>query len=69
MNVKQNLGSADSIVRLLAAAIIVILYGTNVISGTAAIILGSIGLILTVTALFRFCPLYLPFGFSTKRKR
>ena len=62
------MGTTDSIIRILLAAGIAILYFTHLISGTTAIILGVLAIILIVTSLLNFCPLYLPFGISTKRK-
>ena len=40
---KQNVGTADKYIRVLLAIVIAILYFTDVISGTLAIILGIIG--------------------------
>lgn len=56
---KQNIGNTDSVIRI--------------ILGTAAIILGLafqswwglIGIPLVVTAVIKWCPLYVPFGIST----
>ena len=64
---KQNVGKTDQIVRLLIAIIIGLLILFNVLSGTWAIVLGILSVILIVTALIKFCPLYLPFGISTKK--
>ncbi len=65
---KKNMGSADRIIRVLIAVAIVILYFTNQITGTAAIILGVIAAIFLLTSFMSFCPLYLPFGLSTRKK-
>ena len=65
---KSNMGPADKIVRAIAAAVVAILFFTHVISGTTAIISGGLALILLATSLVGFCPLYLPFGISTRRK-
>lgn len=64
-----NMGKTDRVIRILVAIVIVILYFTNQISGTAAIILGIIGLIFIITSIIGFCPLYVPFKFSTKGKK
>lgn len=66
---KANLGSTDKIVRILAAILIVVLYFTHVISGTVAIILLVVAGIFIVTSFINFCPLYWPFGISTRKKR
>ncbi len=62
---KKNMGGADRIIRLLIAAIIVVLYFTSVISGTLGIVLLIIAGIFALTSIVSFCPLYAPFGFKT----
>ena len=63
------MGSTDKIIRLLVAVLIAILYFTNQITGTAAIILGLLAIIFVATSFISFCPLYLPFGLSTRKKQ
>ena len=65
---KKNMGSADRVIRILVAVVIAILYFTNQISGTTAIILGVLAVIFLATGFIGFCPLYLPFGISTTKK-
>lgn len=65
---KKNMGTVDRIIRLILVAIVLLLYFTGVISGTVAIILGVLAAIFFVTSLISFCPLYLPFGISTRKK-
>lgn len=65
---KKNMGSTDSIIRILLAAVIGILYFTHLISGTTAIVLGVLAIVFIATSLMNFCPLYLPFGISTRKK-
>jgi len=65
---KKNMGSADRILRvLIAVAIIVIYFTTAWFSGTLAIILLAFAGIFIATSFISVCPLYLPFGISTKR--
>jgi len=64
---KQNMGTADKVVRIIAAIVIAVLYFTHQISGTAAIILLVLAGIFIVTSFMSFCPLYLPFGISTRK--
>jgi hypothetical protein len=64
---KQNMGTADKIIRLVVVAIIAALYFTGQITGTAAIILGIIAVAFLVTSLIGWCPTYVPFGISTKK--
>jgi hypothetical protein len=65
---KRNMGTIDKVIRILVAVVVVVLYFTNIISGTLAIILLALSAVFVVTSLLGFCPLYLPFGLSTKAK-
>ncbi|MBP9884534.1 MAG: DUF2892 domain-containing protein [Chitinophagales bacterium] len=65
---KANMGTADKAIRILAAILIGILYFTNQISGTLAIILLIFAVIFIITSFISFCPLYWPFGISTRKK-
>jgi uncharacterized membrane protein len=65
---KKNMGNLDRILRLVVAVVIAILYFTNTISGTVAIVLGVLAIIFALTSTISFCPLYLPFGLSTRPK-
>jgi hypothetical protein len=62
---KKNMGSADRIVRLIIAAIVAILYATNVVTGTLGIVLMVLAGVFVLTSLISFCPLYALFGMST----
>lgn len=62
---KKNMGNGDRAVRLIVAAIIALLYFTNTISGTLAIILGVVAIIFVATSLINFCPLYTLLGINT----
>lgn len=65
---KKNMGLVDRIVRLVLVALVAVLYFTGVISGTLAIVLGVLAVIFFVTSLISVCPLYMPFGISTRKK-
>ncbi len=62
---KSNIGKTDKGIRLTLAAVLIVLYFTNILSGT----LGVIGLVaagmLTLTSLINFCPAYILFGINT----
>ena len=62
---KINMGGADRIIRALIAVAIAILYFTNVITGTLAIVLLILGAVFLLTSIVGFCPLYAPFGIKT----
>ncbi len=63
----RNMGSVDRIIRILIAAGIAALYFGGQITGTTAIILGVIAVLLLLTGLVGTCPGYLPFHLSTRR--
>ena len=65
---KVNMGLIDRVMRIVAALIIAALYFTHIMSGTVAIILLVIATVFILTSFISFCPLYLPFGISTKKK-
>lgn len=56
---KPNVGGIDRILRLIAGLAII---GAGVYFKSW---LGLIGLVPVLTALFRFCPAYVPFGLSS----
>jgi hypothetical protein len=64
---KRNMGVADRIVRLIIAAVIVVLGITGVISGTLLIILGIVAAAFVITSILGVCPIYLLFRMSTRR--
>jgi hypothetical protein len=66
---KKNMGAIDKLIRILIAVVIVVLYFTHVISGTLEIILLVLAVIFALTSLIGFCPLYLPFGINTEKKK
>ena len=63
---KANMGTFDKVARILAAVVIAILYFTKVISGPVAIVLLIFAGVFILTSFLSFCPLYVPFGISTK---
>lgn len=66
---KQNMGSADRIIRLILVVVIAILYFMEMITGTAAIVLGIIAIVFILTSAVGFCPAYYPFKISTKKDK
>ena len=62
---KKNVGKLDTIVRVLLAAVIAVLYLSDIIAGTTSIILGIIALVLLVTGLIGWCGIYAIFGIKT----
>lgn len=62
---KKNMGTTDRLLRIVLAIVVAILYFTNTISGTLAVVLGTFAVIFILTSLISFCPLYAPFGINT----
>jgi len=62
---KKNMSNLDKAVRILFAVVVALLYYFNVIEGTLAYILMVVAIILLITSLINFCPLYRVFGIST----
>lgn len=65
---KRNMGLVDRIIRIALAGLVAVLYFTGQLSPVAAIILGILAVVFLLTGIIGVCPLYLPFGISTKRK-
>lgn len=65
---KPNVGSTDKIIRIVLAALVAILYFTNVITGTAGIVLLIVAGVLVLTSIVSFCPLYAVLGMNTGKK-
>jgi hypothetical protein len=66
---KKNMGTVDKVIRILVAIVFAILYFTKVIPGTWGIIMMIIAAIFVITSLISFCPLYVPLGLSTCKKK
>ena len=62
---KANMGNLDRALRTLLALVIAVLYFSNVISGTLALVLGIVAVIFIGTSLISFCPLYPLLGINT----
>jgi hypothetical protein len=63
---KKNLGNTDRIARIALAVLLTVgawLAGFGTIGGIVLLVLA---VVMLVTSAISFCPLYLPFGFSTK---
>jgi hypothetical protein len=66
---KPNMGTTDKIIRIALAALVAILYFTNVITGTLGIILLVLAGVFVLTSLISFCPLYPLVGMNTTKKK
>lgn len=62
------MGYTDKTIRFVVAAVITGLFIGNVISGIFGYVLLALAAIFVLTSFVSFCPLYLPFGISTRKK-
>ena len=63
------MGSTDKIIRVIVAIIFSVLYFTQTVTGTLGIILLVVGGVFLLTSVISFCPLYVPFGINTCKKK
>jgi hypothetical protein len=62
---KKNMGGLDKAIRLVVAVVLAILYFTNTITGTFALVAVIAAAIFTLTSIISFCPLYTLLGINT----
>lgn len=66
---KKNMGTIDKTIRIIIGFVIFGLYFADIITGTLAIILIILAGIFLLTSVLSFCPLYVPFGINTCKKK
>ena len=66
---KRNMSNIDRIMRIGLAAIFAYLYFGGIVTGTLGIILLVLGAVFVLTSFIAFCPLYVPFKFSTYKDK
>ncbi len=66
---KKNMGNTDKVIRTIIALVIAILYFTNTITGTLGIVLLVLAVVFLLTSFISFCPLYLPLGINTCKRK
>jgi Protein of unknown function (DUF2892) len=64
--VKKNIGSIDRTIRTILAPVLVVIGVLVGPGGSLAIVLYALAAILLATAAVSTCPIYLPFGLSTR---
>jgi amino acid transporter len=62
------MGLIDRIIRIVLAVVVGIFILTGQLTGVAAVILGILAVVFLLTSAVAFCPLYVPFRISTKKK-
>lgn len=68
MKFDRNLGTADKIVRVVFSTVVIILFLLNIIGGPLAAGLLGLSVILLLTVLFSFCPVYGAFGVNKRKE-
>jgi hypothetical protein len=63
---KRNMGTMDRAARFVIG-IVMMVVGFGVMDGAGAIVLGVIGAVFFTTSIIGWCPLYVPFRFSTQK--
>lgn len=66
---KANIGSLDKLIRLGLSIVLIALFYMDVFSQTIGFIALIVALLLTVTSLINFCPLYPIFKIDTTKKK
>ena len=62
---RKNMGGLDKAIRLVVAFVLAVLYFTNTITGTFALVAVIAAAIFTLTSIISFCPLYTLLGINT----
>ncbi|MHB8095969.1 MAG: YgaP family membrane protein [Candidatus Aminicenantales bacterium] len=65
---KKNMGTWDRSLRVALVALSIILIVSGAVKEAWAIFLGVLAAVLILTSLAGFCPLYVPFRMSTKKR-
>lgn len=66
---KPNVGTFDKLVRVIISLTLAVLFFTGYITGLTGIIAIAIAIILLLTTIVSFCPLYAIFGMSTCKSK
>ena len=66
---KKNMGTTDKIIRIVIAVLFAVLFFTKAVTGVAGISLLVLAAVFILTSLIGSCPLYLPFGINTCKKK
>jgi len=67
MKLNKNMGTVDRIIRLVLAALFVVLYFGGFVQGVLGIILLILAVVFILASAVSFCPLYTLFKFSTRK--
>ncbi len=65
---KCNMSAFDRILRIVVAVAIAVFFALGMLKGAAALVLGILAVILFLTSVVGFCPVYAVFSTGTNRK-
>jgi len=63
----KNMSNIDRGIRVVVAAVFVYLYLSGMVAGVLGILLMVLAVVFVMTSSIAFCPLYVPFKFSTRK--
>lgn len=66
---KKNMGPIDRILRSIVAIALIVLYLTDILTGTLGIILFVLAIVMLISSLIGICPPYALMGFNTCKKK
>lgn len=72
MKIRKNTGGIDRTIRLIAGAVLIaagLAWRGGLQGRSEGLLLAGIGAFVLLIAAVGFCPLYVPFGFSTRKRR
>lgn len=61
----RNEGTVDRVLRVVVGAVLLAAWAFGWLSGTLAVVLGVVGLVLVATGAVGFCPIYRLLGIAT----
>lgn len=67
MKLNKNMGTPDRIIRLVLAALFLVLYFGGFVTGVLGIVLLVLAVVFILTSAVSFCPLYAIFKLSTRK--
>ncbi len=62
---EKNMGTIDRLIRIVVAAVLILLIYLKVITGVWMYVAGLVAVVFIVTSMLGFCPLYKLLGIST----
>ncbi len=62
---KANVGNLDRALRAVIGIVLLVLYFNGTVMGTLGVVLAVVGLVLILSALLKWCPIYRVLGMST----